>query len=379
MIKTKIKRLSVQEKIDWIRLSRSQNIGRNTFFNLLKFFGSVEVALKNVEEFSLKGGLKKPIKLYPKEKAEQEWENCQRIGAKIVTFIDSEYPKLLKQISDPPPLITVRGNVDLLNQNIIAIVGPRNASFNGCKFAGKIVEELGSAGLVISSGMARGIDTVAHNSSLKTGTIAVVAGGIDYIYPPENRDLYYKIVESGVVISEIAYGVIPRGGNFPQRNRIISGISLGVVVAEATLRSGTLITARFAIEQNREVFAVPGSPFDPRSQGTNRLIRQGAKLITNVYDILEEIDNIRNIEEPDLELRDKENDNFIGFEEIVPSDSEIARVQKLIMEKINYAPVFIDELVAELQISTKIINIVCIQLELADKIENNNGKISIRL
>jgi DNA processing protein len=327
----------------------------------------------------MRGGLKKPIKLYPESKAREELEKCRKIGADIITFIDHEYPKLLRQIADPPPILTIRGDVSLLNRDIIAIVGPRNASINGCKFARMITEELGNANLVISSGMARGIDTVAHKSSLATGTIAVIAGGIDNIYPSENKELYYKIIESGVIISEIQYGALPKGGNFPQRNRIISGLSLGVIVIEATLRSGTLITARFAIEQNREIFAVPGSPFDPRSQGANRLIKQGAKLVEGVHDILEEIDNMRTARDYELEFRDKDVMNFIGFEEFLLDDSEIDEARKLVLEKISYSPIFIDEIISELQISTKVANIVCMQLELADKIENRNGKISLKL
>jgi len=374
-----IRKTSPQEKIDWIRLSRSQNISRNTFFNLLEFFGNITDALNNAEQFSIKGGLKKPIKIYSENKAKEELENCQRIGADIITFIDPEYPKLLREISDSPPILTIRGNASLLGKDIIAIVGPRNASINGCKFAEKIAKELGHADLVIVSGMARGIDTVAHKNSLATGTIAVVAGGIDYIYPAENKELYYKIIESGVVISEIAYGTLPRGGNFPQRNRIISGLSIGVVVVEASLRSGTLITARFAAEQNRDVFAVPGSPFDPRAQGTNRLIKQGAKLVEGINDILEEINHLKALKDYELEFKDKDVMNFIGFQEHFPDDGEIEEARKLIMQKISYVPIFIDEITAALQISARITNIVCIQLELANKIENSNGKISLKL
>lgn len=374
-----VKRISDSEKISWIRLCRTQNISKNIFFNLLKIFGNVDEALANVEEFSLKGGLKKPIKIADEKSAILELNNCQKIGAQIICFIEPEYPKLLREIPDPPPIITIRGNSDLLSCDIMSIVGPRNASTNGCKFAGKIATELGKAGLIIASGMARGIDRAAHLGSLESGTIAVIAGGIDNIYPPENKDLYNQIIQKGVVISENPFGSMPKGGNFPRRNRIISGVSLGVVIVEATLKSGTLITARFALEQNRDIFAVPGSPFDPRSQGTNRLIKQGAKLVEDVNDILDEIDNLRSRNFGTIEFREKEFFEFSGFDIKIISDSEIDEARKLILQKINYSSISLDELIYQLQIPAQIANIVLVQLELAGRVEYKNGKVALVL
>ncbi|MDA0901813.1 MAG: DNA-processing protein DprA [Proteobacteria bacterium] len=367
-----------EQIVNWIRLSRSQNIGRNTFFNLLEFFGSVDKALENAAELSIKGGLKKPIAIYPRNKAIEELERTRRFGANIITFNDPKYPLLLKEISDPPPILTYRGNADLLNKDIVAIVGPRNSSFAGCKFAKIIAEGLGRAGIIVSSGMARGIDTVAHQSSLQSGTIAVLAGGIDHIYPSENHQLYHQIADCGVVISEIPFGVLPRGGNFPQRNRIISGLSLGVVVIEATLRSGTLITARLAAEQNREVFAVPGSPFDPRSHGANRLIKNGATMITSVDDILDELPSLKANQQTQFEFRDSGIIDFVGFEPNIPDDQQIDEARDLILSKISYVAIDIDEIISELGLPTRVVNVACMQLELAGRIDNVNGKICLK-
>ncbi len=375
MLNSPFKKPSNSEIISWIRLFKTENVGKVTFFNLLKIFGNAEEALKNVEKYSLKGGLKKPVKLADEKSALLELENCRKIGAKIITFNMAEYPNLLRQIADPPPIITALGNANLLNQDIISIVGPRNASINGCKFAQKIAFDLGSEKLVIASGMARGIDSAAHLGGIASGTIAVIAGGIDNIYPPENKSLYQQIAEKGLIISENFFGTPPRGVNFSQRNRIISGIALGVVVIEATLKSGTLITARYALEQNRDIFAVPGSPFDPRAQGTNRLIKQGAKLTESAEDILEEINHLRGKALQNIEFREKENAEFQGFDIDIFTDDEVDEARKLIIEKIGYQPVIIGDLISELQIPIRIANIALIQLELAGKIEYKNGKV----
>ncbi len=370
-----------QEQLDWVRLSRSKNVSRNIFFNLLEVFGSATQAIANLSDFSLQGGANKPINVFPLDKAELEIKNSHKIGAQILTFQDCHFPKLLREIPDPPPIITALGDVSLLNKNILGIVGPRNPSYNGRKFAREIAEQLGKKDFVIASGLAKGIDTEAHNGSLETGTIAVIAGGIDNIYPRENENLYHVISKKGVIISEIPFGVAPHSGNFPQRNRIISGVSSGVVIVEATLRSGTLITARFAVEQNREVFAVPGSPFDPRCQGTNRLIKQGAKLIENIDDILVELESIN-------DFWYQENSKFIEYSQQEPSgfparfgfgeDEDVKLARKMILSKISYEPIAIDEIITNLEIPAHILNIVLVQLELADKIEYLGGKICLK-
>jgi DNA processing protein len=364
-----------QQTIDWIRLARSQNVGKATFPKLIKIFGNASNALDNIADFSLKGGLSRPIKVYSETQALKEIESCNKAGARIITTDSSEYPRLLKEIADPPPVLTIKGRAELLNKNTLSVVGPRNSSINGCKFSTQIAANLGKRGFVVASGLARGIDTAAHKGSLETGTIAVIAGGIDNIYPKENAQLYHQIANQGVIISENAFGMAPHGGNFPQRNRIISGIALGLIVVEATLRSGTLITARFALEQNREIFAVPGSPFDPRHQGTNRLIKQGAKLIENIDDVLEDL--IIN-EETQMQFYEPEQEEFIGFASKIPSDAEIIEARELILSKIDYNPISADEIIDILQIPAKIVNIVLVQLELADKIEYKGGKVCVR-
>jgi len=370
-----------QEQLDWVRLSRSKNVSRNIFFNLLEVFGNATQAIANLSDFSLQGGAGKPVIVFPLDKAELEIENCHKIGAEILTFRDYRFPKLVREIPDPPALITALGDASLLNKNILGIVGPRNASYNGRKFAREIAAQLGKKNFVIASGLAKGIDTAAHIGSLENGTIAVIAGGIDNIYPRENENLYHEIAKKGVIISEMPFGVAPRSGNFPQRNRIISGVSFGVIIVEATLRSGTLITARFAVEQNREVFAVPGSPFDPRCQGTNRLIKQGAKLIENIDDILSELESINDcwhqedsqfIEPPQPEFSEVQSKFGFGEEE----DVKLAR--KMILSKIGYESVSVDEIIATLEIPAHIVNIVLVQLELADKIEYLGGKICLK-
>lgn len=380
MTKPKAHQLSEAELISWIRLARTHNVGRSTFFNLLNIFHSVEAAIENIEEFSMKGGLKKPIKPSGKEDAIKELEATFEFGANIIGFTEKAYPKMLREIADPPPILTVKGNVTLLNQNIIAVVGPRNASFNGCKFAKKIAAELGEHGIIIASGLARGIDTSAHQASLATGTIAVIAGGINNIYPLENTNLYNQISNQGVIVSEIPFGTLPRGGNFPQRNRIISGLSLGVVIIEATLKSGTLITAKFALEQNREIFAVPGNPLDPRYKGTNRLIKQGARMLENTDDILNEIKHIRIKDKELLQSTESKNQESIDFisNSYLPDNKDIDTARDLILRKLNFTAITNDEIIRELGIPTRVVNIALVQLELADRIQNKNGKITLK-
>ncbi len=373
----KTHRLPDAELIDWIRLTRTSGVGRTTIFSLLEIFQNVKTTLENIEQFSSKGGLKKPIKPCDTSLAIKELENTRKFGAEIITFSQELYPKMLRELTDPPPILTTKGNLEFLNRDIIAIVGPRNASFNGCKFARKIASELGENGLIIASGLARGIDAAAHHAALKTGTIAVIAGGIDNIYPKENTELYHQIAEQGLIISEIPFGTTPRSGNFPQRNRIVSGLSLGVAIAEATLKSGTLITAKFAIEQNREIFAVPGSPFDLRSQGTNRLIKQGAKMLETVDDILNEIKHLRGIAK-EIEFNEPEQPEFINPIPNLPSEDDTDYARNLILEKLSFAGIGINEIIGELGIPTRIVNISLIQLELADRIQNKNGKISLK-
>ncbi len=366
---------SLQEKVEWIRLSRSEHVGRSTFFRLIKIFGSPRQALEQVSHYAFEGGSRNQIKIYSASDAAKEVAESHKFGAEIVLFNDEYYPKLLREISDPPPILMAKGCLDFLNRPSIAIVGPRNASFNGVLFAKKIARELGENDLIIVSGMARGIDAAAHEVAIAKGTVAVIAGGINHIYPKENTELYHKICRHGLVISESPFNAPPKGGNFVQRNRIISGLSLGVVVIEASLRSGSLVTARFGAEQGREVFAVPGSPFDPRCLGTNRLIKQGAKLTENVEDILEEISAMKNRFGGDDMLKEPDSEDFINFVEKMPSDEEVKKIRQEILQRLNNVPLSIESIIQEMQAPARLVNIAVVQLELADKVEVNYGKV----
>lgn len=373
-----IKNITRQEKLNWIRLSRSENVGKSTFFRLLEVFGSTANVLEKISDQAFQGGLGRQIKLCSEIDAENEIKKTENFGAEIITFYDEKYPKLLREIDDPPPIITIKGKEEFLNKYSVAVVGPRNASFNGIAFARKIAKDLGDNSLIVVSGLAKGIDTAAHIAALDSGTVGVIAGGIDHIYPVENSNLYQEIYKRGLIVSENPFGIPPKGGNFIQRNRLISGMSLGVIVVEAGLRSGSLTTARFAAEQNREVFSVPGSPFDPRCHGTNRLIKEGAKLTETIDDILAEIlnmkllfDNISSFEEPETE-------DFIISSIKTPSDNDVKKVREEILSKLSFVPISFEDIIQELEVSSRIVNIAIVQLELADKVEVRFGKVSLK-
>ena len=278
MNKSSDQNLTTDERRDWLRLIRSDNVGPITFFKLFERFGNARAALDALPDLAKRGGRAGRLKVATAATAEREMEALDKIGAKLVARGEADYPPLLGHIEDAPPLISVLGHTHLLNKKAIAVVGARNASVNGLGFAEKISRDLGAGGLLVVSGMARGIDAAAHKGALGTGTVAVVGGGIDVIYPKENTGLYDRLKAEGVIVSEIAPGTQPKARHFPRRNRLISGMARGVVVVEASPRSGSLITARMALEQGRDVFPVPGAAVDPRARGTNHLIRQGAIL-----------------------------------------------------------------------------------------------------
>ena len=293
-------RLSDEERIDWLRLIRSENVGPRTFGTLLRYYGSARSALKALPGLASRGGAKHPARITPREEAERELAAMRSFGVRLVGLGEPEYPRALARIDDAPPLIAVHGNATLLDRPMVAIVGSRNASAAGAKMAGRLARDLGQAGFAIVSGLARGIDAAAHRASLPSGTIAVLAGGLDCIYPPEHADLLESILVDGVALSEMPLGWEPRARDFLRRNRLISGLALGLVVVEAARRSGSLITVRFALEQGREVFAVPGSPLDPRAEGTKGLLKQGATLVTEASDVIAVLEPIlgRKIEPP---------------------------------------------------------------------------------
>ncbi len=280
-------KLTDSQRISWLRLTRAEGVGPRSFRALIARFGTAEAALEALPAFGRRGG--KSGYIPSQMEAECEMERAARLGVTFFALGESEYPKALRAIESAPPLIGVRGCISILAKHCVGIVGSRNASAGGLKLAERFARDIGEHGCVIVSGLARGIDTRAHTASLATGTVAVLAGGHDRLYPKENEKLLEDILERGAVISEMPMGCEPRGRDFPRRNRIISGLSLGVIVVEAALRSGSLVTARFALEQNREVFAVPGSPLDPRAEGTNELLRQGAILCTAAEHVISQL------------------------------------------------------------------------------------------
>lgn len=277
--------LTDAQRFDWLRLIRSENIGPRTFRSLINQFGGAHAALAALPELVRRSSAGRRIKIASVEECERELEAIVRIGARLIALGEPDYPLALREVDAPPPLLIVRGQIQHMQRHKVAIVGSRNASAAGLAFAERMAQGLGASDFVIVSGLARGIDARAHRASLKSGTIAVLAGGLDKIYPSEHTLLLEQIVENGLAISEMPMGWEARGRDFPRRNRIVSGLCLGTVVIEAARRSGSLITARFANEQGREVFAVPGSPLDPRSEGTNDLLRQGANICTGVADV----------------------------------------------------------------------------------------------
>ncbi|MCZ6495836.1 MAG: DNA-processing protein DprA [Alphaproteobacteria bacterium] len=275
------------ERLDWLRLIRSENVGPITFRQLMTRFGSAHDALEALPDLARRGGSSIRIGVCPKSAAEKEMAALAKIGGRLIASDEPEYPQALAALADAPPLLSVVGHPHLLGKPMIAMVGARNGSANGIRFTETLARDLSEAGFVVASGLARGIDAAAHRGAIDGGTVAVMAGGIDIVYPTENQPLYREIAERGVLISELRLGVRPQARHFPNRNRIVSGLAVAVVVIEATLRSGSLITARLAGEQGRDVMAVPGNPLDPRARGANKLIREGAALIEGADDVLE--------------------------------------------------------------------------------------------
>ena len=360
--------LSEEERLNWLRLSKSENVGPSTFKTLLKRYHSASEALRALPELTRKGGLGRPPRLYPRERAERDMENASRIGARFIDMVDADYPPLLRETDTAPPIICAKGELSLLGRSGVGLVGARNASAVARKFTRQLAREIGGEGHAIVSGLARGIDTAAHEASLDTGTLAVVAGGIDVIYPPENADLHADIGERGVIISEQVPGTEPKADFFPRRNRIISGIARALIVVEAAVRSGSLITARFAAEQGREVFSVPGSPLDPRCEGTNRLIRDGATLLTSARDVIETLAN---------EPRPRQMSFFEPDPPpLLPRETDEAEAKRL-LELLSPTPVDIDDLMRESGLDAATLSALLLELALAGCITRHpNGSVS---
>jgi DNA processing protein len=362
---SKISALSKDDRVNWLRLIRTNNVGSKTFWDLIKFYGSAQAAIDILPSLASKAGGK--VVAPSVKEIDAEIEATYSFGAEVIYAFDDDYPKLLAAVDAPPPILSIKGRRELLTKNFyVAIVGARNASLNGCMFAKKIAEELNKKEVVVVSGLAKGVDASAHQGALQYGTIAVIAGGVDSIYPSENSKLYSQMYEKGLVVTEFPFATSPLSKHFPRRNRIISGLSQCVVVVEAALKSGTLITTKFALEQGREVFAVPGSPLDPRCQGTNSLIKQGANLMEGVDDIL------RFINENNFQLSEPGESNY-KVAKVNISEAEIDKWRQKIVEKLSYTPTDIEMLCKELGIPTPIISRVIIELELAGKAQRLYG------
>ena len=355
--------LTDAQRIDWLRLIRSDNVGPRTFRSLLNHFGSARTALERLPELARRGGAARPGRICSENDARAELAASERLGVHLLAPDEDGYPPRLATLDDAPPLLGVKGARDVLMRPVIAIVGSRNASGAGLKFAGTLARDLGEAGFVIASGLARGIDQAAHRASLAGGTVAVLAGGHDKVYPPEHEDLLAAMIDAGgAAISEMPLGHAPRARDFPRRNRLISGMALGVVVVEAALRSGSLITARIAAEQGREVFAVPGSPLDPRAAGTNDLIKQGATLTTEASDVINAVEPIMG---RPLALREPEDEPLASEPEV----GDRARIVSLL----GPSPISLDDLIRMAGTSPAIVRTVLLELELAGRLERHGG------
>ena len=352
----------------WLRLIRSENVGPVTFRDLVNHFGSAREALDALPELARRGGARGRIRIASEVEVDRELAAAAAMGARFVALGEPDYPAHLRTIEGPPPLLALKGGPGVCRRHGVAIVGARNASLAGRKMAALMARGLGEAGYVTVSGLARGIDAAAHEASLDTGTVAVFAGGLDRLYPPENEGLAGRIVDSGgALISEMPFGWEPRARDFPRRNRLISGIALGVVVIEAAVRSGSLHTARFAAEQGREVFAVPGSPLDPRAEGTNDLIRQGATLVANAAQVVEGLMPIlgRRADRPALEAAAAED-----FDRPLDASDEARR---LIVEALGPTPVTIDEILRATGVGAGALQLVLMELTLAGRLERMAG------
>jgi len=360
--------LSHDELIDWIRLIRTEGIGPATFRQLLVRFGSPGEALHHLPALTAKR--KKALIPPTAAQAETELRAATRAGLTYICWPDPTYPPLLAAIEDAPPLLLIKGDPGHLQKPTMAIVGARNASANGRKIAGILATDLVKAGFVVVSGLARGIDGAAHGAVLQAGgvTVAVMAGGTDVIYPPEHADLHARIGDTGVVVSEMPPGAEPVAAAFPRRNRIISGLSQGVVVVEATPKSGSLITARLAAEQGRDIFAVPGSPLDPRAHGPNGLIRDGAVLVENIDDILSQV-------LPGASLAIKKAPPPKPSIQAIDNNIEILTPDVLVLVEraLGPSPTAVDEVVRQCQVSAALVASALMELELAGRLERHPG------
>ncbi|MBS0249555.1 MAG: DNA-protecting protein DprA [Proteobacteria bacterium] len=362
--------LTDEERIACLRLIRSENVGPVTFRDLINYYGGAAKALEILPTLSRRGGSGRPIRICPKADAERELATAARIGATPFFTVERGYPEVLADVEAPPPILYVKGDLNLLKRPAIAIVGSRQCSAAGVQLTRLFAAQLAEAGFVIVSGLARGIDKAAHEASLASGTVAVVAGGIDWVYPPEHADLQARIGSEGCLVSERPPGLKPRDKDFPRRNRVIAGLVYGVVIIEAAARSGTLVTARYANELGREVFAVPGHPLDPRAEGTNRLIKQGAALVTEVSDIIDVLQPILGLTERRFDFAGREPQP-VAQPSMPAAAPEMASedVLNAVLTALGPAPVATDAIARQTGLHVQAVQVALLELDLAGRIE----------
>ena len=360
--------LKQTERLAWLRLIRSENVGPIIFRQLLARYGKAEAALAALPELARRGGRRRPIRICTRAAAEDELASLDSLGARLVALCEPDYPAALAAVEDAPPVIAMLGHPHLARLPAVAVVGARNASANGRRLAESLARDLAAAGYLVASGLARGIDAAAHRGALDKATAAVVAGGVDVVYPQENLELYEAIKAQGLIIAELTPGTRPKASHFPRRNRIISGMALGTLVVEAAPRSGSLITARFALEQGREVFAVPGSPLDPRARGCNGLIRQGAVLVESAEDIISALQPL--LRSP---LSERRGGAYEGDLLASGNEQDIADAREILMEMLGASAVTVDELIRQCQLSPATVTMALLELELAGCVERQPG------
>lgn len=366
---TALPRLDEGERLDRLRLIRTENVGPVAFRHLLARYRSAAAALQALPDLARRGGRRRALKVPSIDDAKREFASVERIGAALLVLGDPDYPARLAAIDDAPPCLSIAGDPRLLSRPSIAVVGGRNASVNGCRFAGSLARAFGEAGYAVVSGLARGIDAAAHEGSINSGTVAVLAGGIDVTYPPEHAGLLRRIVDSGTAVAEMPVGTEPQARHFPTRNRIISGLTLGTVVVEAAKRSGSLITARRALDQGREVFAVPGSPLDPRCTGCNALIQDGAALlIQDAQDVLSALDFL-----PSVNLAVGKAGGLCDPGPVpLPTETNHS-VRQTVLDALGPEPVPVDELIRGCQLSAPIVATALLEAELAGLVDRYPG------
>ncbi len=360
-----------ETRLAWLRLIRSENVGPASFRMLINRYGGAEAALEALPDLAARGGAKGFV-IASRETVEAELERAQKLDARFVCLGEPDYPALLRQSDQAPPVLAIMGEAEPLARPAVAIVGARNASLSGIKLTKHFAGDLGREGYVVVSGLARGIDAAAHEAAIETGTIGVFAGGLDRPYPPENRPLMRRIVdEGGCLISEKPFGWEPRSRDFPRRNRIVAGLAMGLLVMEAATRSGSLISARMAGEMGRLVFAVPGSPLDPRAAGTNQLLKDGAILTTEAADVIGAL--------APLDERMKPSEGLMFEPDAIGAGNEPAEGEReRIVETLGATPIEIDDIIAHTGCRPGAVQLVLLELDLAGRLErHSNGRVSL--